>query len=162
MATKEHIPNTIVSKDTSEDQGRVKIGRIILLVIGDAIVFLIFAAVGRRSHGEAASISSFLQVAGTAAPFALGWFIVAPFIGAYRRRQTTGVGNMAQRTALSWLAAWPVALLFRGIAALLFPSTATVVPPWTFMLISLISNMVFLEVWRVLFAWLSGLKRRAK
>jgi hypothetical protein len=156
MATKEHIPDTLASKDTLEDQGRANIGRIILLIIGDAIVFLIFAAVGRRSHGEAASISSFLQVAGTAAPFALGWFIVAPFIGAYRRRQTTGVGNMAQRTALSWIAAWPVAILFRGIAV------DRAVPPWTFMLISLISNMVFLEVWRVLFAWLSGLKRRAK
>jgi hypothetical protein len=156
MATKEHIPDTLASKDTLEDQGRVNIGRIILLLIGDAIVFLIFAAVGRRSHGEAASISSFLQVAGTAAPFALGWFIIAPFIGAYRRRQTTGVGNMAQRTALSWIAAWPVAILFRGIAV------DRAVPPWTFMLISLISNMVFLEVWRVLFAWLSGLKRRAK
>lgn len=154
MATKEHLPNTTASKDTLEDQGRANIGRIILLIIGDAIVFLIFAAVGRRSHGEAASISSFLQVAGTAAPFALGWFIIAPFIGAYRRRQTTGIGNMAQRTALSWLAAWPVAILFRGIAV------DRAVPPWTFILISLISNMVFLEAWRVLFAWLSGLKRR--
>src|SRR5882757_7272558 len=98
MATKERIPDTFASKDTLEDQGRANIGRIILLVIGDVIVFLIFAAVGRRSYGEAASISSLLQVAGTAAPFALGWFIVAPFIGAYRRHQTTGVGNMAQRT----------------------------------------------------------------
>lgn len=154
MAIKEHVPNAIDAEGMPENKSRANVGRIILLVIGDAIVFFIFAAVGRRSHGEAASISSFLQVAGTAAPFALGWFIVAPFIGAYRRRQTTGVGNMAQRTALSWVAAWPVALLFRGIAV------DRAVPPLTFMLISLISNMVFLEVWRTLFAWLSGLKRR--
>ena len=154
MAIKECVPNAIDAKGTSENKGKASIGRIILLVIGDAIVFLIFAAVGRRSHGEAASLSSFLQVAATAAPFALGWFIVAPFIGAYRRRKTTGVGNMAQWTALAWIAAWPVALLFRGIAV------DRAVPPVTFMLISLISNMVFLEVWRVLFAWLSGLKRR--
>jgi hypothetical protein len=154
MAIKERVSNVIDAKGTSENKGKASIGRIILLVIGDAIVFLIFATVGRRSHGEAASLSSFLQVAGTAAPFALGWFIVAPFIGAYRRRKTTGVGNMAQWTALSWVAAWPVALLFRGI------TVDRAVPPVTFMLISLISNMVFLEVWRVLFAWLSGLKRR--
>jgi len=154
MAIKERVPNAIDAKGTSENKGRASIGRIILLVIGDATVFLIFAAVGRRSHGEAASLSTFLQVAGTAAPFALGWFIVAPFIGAYRRRKTTGVGKMAQWTALSWVAAWPVALLFRGIAV------DRAVPPLKFMLISLISNMVFLEVWRVLFAWLSGLKRR--
>jgi len=154
MAIKEHVPNTIDTKGTSENKGRASIGRIILLVIGDAIVFLIFAAVGRRSHGEAASISSFLQVVGTATPFALGWFIVAPFVGAYRRRKTTGVGKMARWTALSWVAAWPVALLFRGIAV------DRAVPPVTFMLISLISNMVFLEVWRALFAWMSGLRRR--
>jgi hypothetical protein len=154
MAIKEHLSNTVDSNSLSDDKGRASIGRTILLVIGDAIVFLIFAAVGRRSHGEVASISSFLQVVGTAAPFALGWFIIAPLVGAYRRRQTTGVRKMAQWTALSWLAAWPVALLFRGIAV------DRAVPPWTFMLISLISNMLFLEVWRTLFAWLSGLKER--
>ena len=154
MAIKEHVPDATDGKDMPGSKGRANIGRIILLVIGDAIVFLIFAAVGRRSHGEAAGISSFLQVAGTAAPFALGWFIVAPLVGAYRRRQTAGVRKMAQRTALSWIAAWPVALLFRGIAV------DRAVPPLPFMLISLVSNMVFLEVWRVLFAWLSGLKRR--
>jgi hypothetical protein len=155
MAIKEHTPNAIdAEEDVPENNGRANVGRIILLVLGDAIAFLIFAAIGRRSHGEAASISSFLQVVGTAAPFALGWFIVAPFIGAYRRRQTKGVGNMARRTALSWITAWPVALLFRGI------TVDHAVPPTTFMLISLISNMVFLEVWRGLFAWLSGLKRR--
>jgi hypothetical protein len=156
MATKQRIPNAIDSKDTLEGKDRANIGRILLLVIGDAIVFLIFAAVGRRSHGEAASISSFLQVAGTAAPFALGWFIIAPLVGAYRRRQTAGVRKMAQWTALSWLAAWPVTMLFRGIVV------DRTVPPWTFMLISLISNMLFLEIWRVLFAWLSGLKPTAK
>jgi hypothetical protein len=154
MATKERIPDVTASKDMLEDNGRVNIGRIILLVIGDAIVFLIFAAVGRRSHGEAASFSSFLQIVGTAAPFALGWFIIAPLVGAYRRRQTTGVRKMAQWTALSWLAAWPATMLFRGVAV------DRAVPPWTFMLISLISNMLFLEVWRVLFAWLGGLKQR--
>ncbi len=144
MATNKHILNPVDSKDTSSSHS----GRVILLVVGDAIVFLIFAAVGRRSHGEAASISSFLQVAATAAPFALGWFMISPFVGAYRRRQTSGVRNMAQRTALSWLAAWPVALLFRGIAV------DHGVPPLSFMLVSLLSNMVFLQVWRGLFAWL--------
>lgn len=154
MAIKEHVPNAIGINGLSNNKGRASIGRIILLVIGDGIVFLIFAAVGRRSHGEAASISSFLQVVGTAAPFALGWFMISPIVGAYHRRQTTGVRKMAQWTALSWLAAWPVALLFRGVAV------DHAVPPRTFMLISLISNMLFLEIWRTLFAWLSSLKQR--
>ncbi len=155
MATKQRVPNAMAGNDTLEHNGKVNIGRIILLVIGDAIVFLIFAAVGRRSHGEAAGLDSFLQIAWTAAPFALGWFIIAPLVGAYRRRKTTGVGKMAQWTALSWLAAWPVTMLFRGVAV------DRAVPPWTFMLISLISNMLFLEVWRVLFAWLGSRSLRS-
>jgi hypothetical protein len=152
--SKGRVSNGIAGEETLADQDRGNIGRIILLVIGDAIVFLIFAAVGRRSHGEVAGFSSFLEVVGTAAPFALGWFIIAPLVGAYHRRKTTGVRKIAQWTALSWLAAWPIALFFRGV------SVDHAVPPWTFMLVSLISNMLFLEVWRVVFAWLSGLKKR--
>src|SRR4051794_22331742 len=58
--------------------------RIAALVAGDALAFLVFAAVGRASHTEAAGLDAILQVAGTAAPFALGWFIVAPLAGAFK------------------------------------------------------------------------------
>ncbi len=59
-----------------------------VLVIGDAICFLIFAAIGRSSHGEASGFAAIPQVITTALPFAIAWFLVSPFVGAYRRGHT--------------------------------------------------------------------------
>src|SRR6266567_7192788 len=76
------------------------------LVVGDVLVFLVFAAVGRQTHGEAVNLDTLLQIALTAAPFAAGWFIIAPFVGAYRSDIVTQPRMMAQRTAFAWLLAW--------------------------------------------------------
>ncbi|GAC1424129.1 MAG: hypothetical protein PVS3B3_07490 [Ktedonobacteraceae bacterium] len=114
-----------------------------ILVAGDMIVFLIFAIIGRRSHSEAGTI--FGPVI-TALPFATAWFLVAPFIGAFRRGLERNTGTFALRTLLAWLVAWPVAMLFRGI----FVDKG--VPPWTFALITLISNTILLQAWRVPFS----------
>jgi hypothetical protein len=126
----------------------------ILLVIGDILVFLIFAAIGRRSHGETSGLGAILQIALTAAPFAIGWFLVSPWVGAYKRNLETQPKQMAVRTALAWVASWPVGMALRGI----FVDHG--IPPWTFALIALISNMVFLLVWRVPFAWINKLRQR--
>ena len=125
-------------------------GRIVLLAIGDAIVFIVFAVIGMRSHKEGLTVPSVLI---TAAPFAIGWFIVSPFIGAFRRNVTSQVGRMSARSALSWLAAWPVGLLLRGL-------TRHEVPPLTFALITLITNAIFLQLWRVPFAWVASRRER--
>jgi Protein of unknown function (DUF3054) len=125
-------------------------GRIALLAIGDAIVFIVFAVIGMRSHKEGLTVPSVLI---TAAPFAIGWFLVSPFIGAFRRNITSQVGKMSARTALAWLAAWPVGLLLRGL-------TRQEVPPVTFALITLVTNAIFLQVWRVPFAWVASRRKR--
>ncbi|HEY7123229.1 MAG TPA: DUF3054 domain-containing protein [Ktedonobacterales bacterium] len=125
-----------------------KAARPAALVVGDACSFLIFAAVGRASHDEAAGLAAFFLVAQTAAPFALGWYIVAPFFGVYRRANTSGVRRMLLRTALAWVCAWPVGLLLRGI----FKSE---IPPVSFAIVTLIANLVFLGVWRGAFAWVA-------
>jgi len=52
--------------------------RIATLIVGDALAFLVFAAIGRSSHGEATGLAAIPQIALTAAPFAAAWFIVAP------------------------------------------------------------------------------------
>jgi hypothetical protein len=131
-----------------QTKGMSDAARITSLVIGDAIVFLIFSAIGRRSHNEAAGISSLIQIVITAAPFAIGWFIVSPFVGAFRRGLEVRPGKMAQRTALAWVASWPVGLALRGI----FVDHG--VPPWTFAVVTLIANIILLLVWRVPFAWI--------
>ena len=124
--------------------------RIIFLVIGDAIVFLVFALIGLSSHKEAIDPA---KVVTTAAPFALGWFIVAPFVGAFSRKKTAKPGQMAFYTILAWLPSLVLGKTFRGI------TVDHKVPPPEFIVITLISNTIFLSIWRVPFAWLTRKKR---
>lgn len=121
--------------------------RIPVLIAGDAVMFLLFAGIGRDSHQEASGLGALGLVALTALPFALGWFAVAPLLGAYRARATATPGAMLRRTELAWLGAWPVALLLRW-------AFTQRVPPWSFALIILLANALFLGVWRTLFAWI--------
>jgi len=127
--------------------------RIATLVVGDALAFLIFAAIGRSSHGEATGLAAIPQIALTAAPFAAAWFIAAPFVGAYRRELTAQPRKMAIRTVLAWLLSWPVAMALRGI----FVDHA--VPPLSFALITLIFNTFILLIWRWPFALNNSIKK---
>jgi hypothetical protein len=154
MDTEEKIKEVAATEKSTSLKRMPDVRRIAILVIGDALVFLIFAAIGRRSHGEAAGFGALLQIAQTAAPFAIGWFIVSPFLGAYRRGLEEQPRAMALRTLLAWLAAWPVSMALRGI----FVDHA--VPPWTFALITLVTNTILLLLWRWPFALLSSLRKR--
>ncbi len=132
--------------------GRVP-ARVVLLVTGDVVSFLVFAGAGRQSHGETSGLPALAQVAVTAFPFALGWFLVAPFVGAFRRSRTSGAGRMLATVELSWLCAWPVTLVLRWI----FSADHNV--PVSFAIVILISNAVFLAIWRGLFAVAERAKR---
>jgi hypothetical protein len=127
--------------------------------VGDIVSFLVFAALGRSSHGEAAGLGALFEVAKTATPFLLGWFLAAPWLGAYRLAEKPGapplqVGPFVRRTALAWLAAWPLGLalralfLWRGI-------------PVSFALVTFITNIIFLVGWRGIFAWLASRRFQA-
>jgi hypothetical protein len=119
-------------------------------VVGDAVSFLVFAGLGRETHGEASGLAAMAQVALTAAPFALGWFAVAPWLGAFRRTRTARPTIMLRTTLLAWLAAWPATLLLRW-------AFTQQVPPVSFALVILVANAVFLSVWRGTFALVAGL-----
>lgn len=127
--------------------------RVVALVAGDLISFLVFAAVGRRSHSEAAGLDAVGQIARTALPFALGWFLVSPFAGAFRRDNTSTPARMLARTELAWLAAWPATLLLRWALA----DDHQV--PLSFAVVILIANALFLGLWRTAFSLLT--RRRA-
>jgi DUF3054 family protein len=116
------------------------------LVVGDAASFLLFAAIGRRTHAESSGIAAIGQIAQTALPFALGWFAVSPFAGAFRRLKTTGVVPMWRRTQLAWIIAWPLALALRWALA---PDHNV---PVSFAAVILVANALFLGVWRAAFA----------
>lgn len=121
--------------------------RVAALVAGDALSFVIFAGVGRASHQESTGLRALGEVVATAVPFALGWFAVAPWLGAFRRGLTEGVWPMLRRTELAWVCAWPVACVLRWALA---PDHNV---PVSFAIVILLANAVFLGVWRGVFAW---------
>jgi hypothetical protein len=144
-----HI-STPMGEDVTTSNTSSNARRTIFLIIGDAIVFLVFAFIGLTSHKGAIDP---VKVVTTAAPFALGWFIVAPFIGAFSRKKTAEPGKMALYTILAWLPSLMLGLAFRGI------TVDHKVPQTSFIIVTLISNTIFLSIWRVPFAWLTWKKK---
>ena len=126
--------------------------RAALLAGGDLLAFLLFSAIGRASHSEAAGFEALAQIAETAAPFALGWFVVAPLLGAFGADTTDSPRRMLGRTALAWLVAWPIGLLLRA----LIRQTGI---PLSFAIITLLTNMLILLGWRGAFAWLTSWRK---
>jgi hypothetical protein len=126
-----------------------------ILIIGDILVFLAFAAIGRTSHGAATGFAAIPQVIETALPFIAGWFLVAPWLGAYRRELASNPRKMAGRTLLCWLCAWPVAMTIWGI----FVDHG--IPPLSFAVITLLFNAVLFLVWRWPYAMNNENKNRA-
>jgi Protein of unknown function (DUF3054) len=127
---------------------------VIMLVIGDLVCFLIFAALGRNTHGEASGFAAIPQIIITALPFAAGWFLVSPFVGAFRHKILAQPRAMVLRTVLAWLLSWPIALLLRGI----FVDHG--IPPLSFAIVVLLFNTVLLLVWRWPFALNNSMRKR--
>jgi hypothetical protein len=150
MATTEKTNDT---KKTGQLRKIPDMQRILTLALGDVFAFLIFATIGRGSHGETTGIAALPEVVVTAAPFAIGWFLVAPFVGAFRRDVVANPRTMAIRTALAWILAWPVGLLLRW----LFVGR---VPPLSFALIVLSFNLAVLLVWRWPYALNNSIRKR--
>jgi hypothetical protein len=115
-----------------------------LLALGDALSFITFAALGTHSHDQTDNIIW------VAFPFAAGWFLVSPFLGAFRRRNTSGLARMLRHTEVAWLAAWPLTLVLRWV----FSADHQV--PVSFAIVILMANAVFLGVWRGAFALVEG------
>lgn len=125
---------------------RVLPWRAMALVTGDALAFFAFAALGRRTHAEAAGLDAIGLIALTALPFAAGWFAVSPWVGAFRHAATGTTARMLARTELGWLAAWPVALALR------WAIVPTHEVPLSFALVALAANALLLGAWRSVFA----------
>jgi hypothetical protein len=154
------MADTITSPQPTTAPTSVSPWRIAALVAGDALSFLVFAGVGRNTHSEASGLAALGQVALTALPFALGWFLVSPWVGAYRRAATDTVRRMLTRTELAWLAAYPAALILRVIIA---PDPSLSITKFiTFAIVILLANAVFLGVWRSAFALVAWLVARGR
>jgi hypothetical protein len=133
-------------------------GRLISLVVGDTLCFLIFASLGTNQHGEGVNVLYSIWVA---VPFLAAWFLVSPFVGAFRADIATRPTRMIIRTALSWLATWPVAMLFRWLLIdRVKPSPPSFSDFMSFAFVVLAFNLGLLLLWRWPFALSNDLRKR--
>lgn len=126
--------------------------RTAILVAGDVAALLIFAALGRRSHGQAAGLDAILEVARTAAPFLLGWLVAATLAGAYSQGRTRGVGPMVLTTLIGWVGGLALGAVFRALMIGRFS------PP-SFYVVTFLVALLLLGGWRAAFALVE--RRRA-
>jgi hypothetical protein len=126
--------------------------RVAILVAGDLVAFNAVTAIGLLSHSELTGLDSLGQVALVAAPFALGWFLIAPFAGAFRADVAGQPHRILPRAALAWLIALPIGLLIWSLIR------QKQIQP-AFAVVTFITNLVVLLGWRGMFAWLAGRDR---
>lgn len=154
MSTTEETNTPVTGKEVKPTREIPYRRAVILLVVGDLLCFLIFVALGRNSHGEASGFAAIPQIIVIALPFIAGWFLVSPFVGAFRYKVMAQPRSMVIRTAVAWLIAWPVALILRGI----FVDHG--VPPLSFAIVVLLFNMLLLLIWRWPFALNNMMRKR--
>lgn len=138
----------VAQLDSGQDR-TADVKRIALLVAGDAVGLLIFAIVGRISHGEVLS----LETLGTALPFWIGWYTAAGLLGGYGKSACGEFGVLpATGTAVKcWAAGTPISLILRGILK-------GYIPPLSFALITTAVTGVIMVGWRTAFTALVPLK----
>ncbi len=130
---------------TEMTRTRPSAGRAAALVIGDVLALLIFAAIGRRSHGEAAGLAALGEVALTALPFIVGWLAAAPWAGAFSAARTAGVGPMLRATLLGWVGGLLVGAVVRAAMIGRFS-------PISFYVVTFCVALLLLGGWRAAFA----------
>lgn len=133
----------VIQIDKSNASSRfLKWGQVALLAGGDVLALLMFAAIGRFSHGFPVFDAETLR---TADPFIAGWFLSAYFLGGYSEdgRGMNGLSKAVFAAAKSWAVGIPMGL---GIRAL----TSSHFPPTNFILVTLGSTAVLLIGWRTL------------
>ena len=82
---------------------------ILIAALGDLAVFALFVFAGRVEHGIVQE-AAFWR---TALPFAVVWFALSPWIGAFRASTLTSVRASAWRIPLIWLLCGVIAVVLR-------------------------------------------------
>lgn len=121
------------------------------VALGDGAVILLFAAIGRSSHGERGSV--LLGTLSVALPFLVGWYAAALGLGAYRPAVMSRLRTLISSTVRAALTGGVVALIIRSILE-------ERIVPASFVVVALSFLLVFLVGWRVVlylaFCRLSG------
>ena len=118
-----------------------------LLPVGDLVVFAVFTLIGLQSHKDSFTAYHFLR---NFIPLTVSWFLVVLILDPYDQPGWW-------RLAVTWVIAMPVAVAVR---------TWWVGSPngpqlWTFLVVVLVTNGVFLVLWRLIASRLLGRRGRA-
>lgn len=132
--------------DAAGSSSYADLARRVDLVIGDVLSFLMFAYIGRATHGDK---SLDFDVLKTAAPFITAWLVTSPLLGAYTREATMNVPSALKFFVRSWALAVPLGIGLRGVLT-------DHVPPALFAVITLASTFVITGSWRVLYVKVRG------
>jgi hypothetical protein len=90
--------------------------RALILLAGELVALALFAILGRNTHNEAVGFEAAQAVTGTAAPFLIGWLITSLLLGARRPVPTPTVVQMVRARLTTWIVAYSLAMLVRGIS----------------------------------------------
>jgi hypothetical protein len=121
-------------------------GRAMPLAVGDLLVVAVLFGWGTVHHnGLGFVVSNPGYLAGTIAPFVIGWVIAAPLLGAYAPGAAESSKAAVPLALRSWLLADAIALGLRAT-----PLVRGGVQ-WTFVAVSLGVGLVGLALWRTLF-----------
>ena len=121
--------------------------RVAALAAGDLVAFNVVTAIGLLSHSELTGLDKLGEVATIAAPFAIGWFLIAPFAGAFREDIAGQPRRILPRATLAWLIALPIGLLLWSLIR------QKPVQP-AFAVVTFLTNLIVLLGWRGVYAWL--------
>lgn len=140
---------------TTADRSAGGSRRIVYLVGGDVVALLVFAAIGRNSHGQPIGPAAFGDVAYTAAPFLIGWLLSAPLLGAFTPETTNTPLKMLRTTTIAWVAALVLGAVVRALMVGRFS-------PFSFYVVTFIVALLILCGWRGTFALWEGRATPAK
>jgi hypothetical protein len=118
----------------------------LIAVIGDCIVLLAFAAIGRSAHGDTDN-GPLVGTLATSAPFLAGWFAAALALGVYARPTLFSFKASALRAAAAWIGGGAIGLAIRS-------AQEGRIVPVGFIAVALSFNLVWLTAWHVLLALL--------
>ena len=137
-----------IVEEQSQSRTIPSTSHVIILVIGDVLVLLLFAWVGRRSHSL--SVLDIKALLTTAAPFIVAWFMVTPWFGLFKAEVSQNWRKLLPRLLIAWAIGGPLALVLRA----LFLGRAIpggIIPSFAF--VALGFTTLFMLIWRLGYVW---------
>jgi hypothetical protein len=137
-----------ILEEQSQRRNTLSASPAIILIIGDALVMLLFAWVGRRSHSM--SILDIRALLTAVAPFIVAWFLVTPWFGLFKADVSQHWRKLLPRLLVAWAIGGPLALVLRA----LFLGRAIpggIIP--SFAVVALGFTTLFMLTWRLGYIW---------